>query len=1730
MDFLKVLLILLSLLFLAIPFLLEWLTFHKDKKRKIGIRRFRMVIFTLVYVIAVTVVLYLLKELRLWFESLGLVQWVANQLAVSGRVQYCTQVVGAILVNIALGFLYVLLSKPLRIGLKKEPDQPTEQQEEKKTSFSQRMEQALNTIFNKEIWFFVGRIFKWLFIVLSVCYGLLFVLYQIPVFFGANWIPYNFILDLFEAAYHYPVITLLALCQIAFFLLGVQLVENECPALEKKAEPLSRTEVDLAAIDRATQEKFSAYYACEVDLTQSLTRQAASADHSDITRHIAAAVQADRRNPQENKEIFLNCLDRLVESENSMVINGAFCSEFSMYFLRYLSLTLARGDNILVVCNSDKEIDAIHDYIEQGLSEISSLYQEGHRYKDKKGFDKPIWSIAQAHGDARDKVDAKINNASILVASLDFLCSAYFGTECKHFIHLLDTVVFVDALTTANASSRQLSDFHISIRQLLESNARKARDASENKGYRVSILDKQVRYFCFDPSGASGLDKVLKNLLNIPFDSADALYFGPNTLVRCYNLEGRKEEQGRRAWFRGLSSDEEIGPIMNMAIWCLNKGADNVTVLASKKLPYENYTETLAAHAGKLTVAVDGENIRVNKYHYNPKGYCVIIAMDEDDDLPVAIRKCASLAADKPTLVMVFSRQYLLREYYQENIAELWGRRAFARIPVENGGGMDGARRIAIMANYDGISPDEIMNIAADCPYFKTEFQEGNIDGILRKVLVLYGISEAAAENIYDHFEYKTIRDFDADGQFRSVSRVYLRQEGGLCAKVSGQDVARLKIGNVTVPLQVPAKRLTQRYIKGQNLLYNGSIYTIREIKTDEGLLEVRLASGGKNNEAHEYIQAREYRLEAADEKMECIYSNRPEIILEEKDEIRVGQVHIAAFRVPAEVLTHGYFRLEPHSLICEGPRQYMRISDEPGDNRARQTYRKYGDFSKPTFSSESIMGKAQLVSNSQGILVLDLKIACDLGGAEAKAAQLAAVMLEELLRLMFPSVAEAIAVCAVGPNAGQEDDLPTVLRRHSRLTLLGDSQVFRGEGFELAILEDSAADLGVISTLTSAGDDVLHTLFQPIFEYLKWYMAAAEKPSYLYCGQDREPDCFDFGALYKLSQIMGDDKRHVQNVDMNEETEYHSCSFCGKKYPISQKLAKVDEVRLICDECAQKLVVGKRELRGHMEAARRYLESTYGIVLDDSYEVCFESTEKIIAALKKNKGVLRRGADHPVRAYIDKNQQVHIENSVPEANLAEILVRELTHAWQLEHMPKVEEALAEGHIALVGIQYLRFLGHHALAGVRTRYYESNEEVSGKGYRKLAAELVNNPQYKHNPFRYLLSAGDGPQDKPLALPVRKPMAEGDLGRPYPLEKSDRARDGELTYFCYENLTATCQAAYSTLLAAIENHETSARVKNCSCEDVKQVSNALVFDHPELFWYKGHSTDGTEVRLFYGASAEDTKVLQKRIDEAVSRYLEGIDDSMSAYDVAVRLHAKVIAAVDYDTIALEKEEDEGGPAKDKIDYLRTICGVFLDGKAVCAGYACAMQYLLQKCGIESSKVSGYLKKENGTQGGAHAWNLVKIDGDYYYMDTTWDDNSDTIQSVKNTDYGFDYFCITTEELLQTRDTSRCPVPMPRCTATKANYFYHNDAVLDSYDPAKIKTLAQTAAQSKATGFAVKCLSDAVYAQALDQLCVKGADCFEALKLASRHNKQIQPEKYSYSCNKTIRTIRVNFKFK
>ena len=108
--------------------------------------------------------------------------------------------------------------------------------------------------------------------------------------------------------------------------------------------------------------------------------------------------------------------------------------------------------------------------------------------------------------------------------------------------------------------------------------------------------------------------------------------------------------------------------------------------------------------------------------------------------------------------------------------------------------------------------------------------------------------------------------------------------------------------------------------------------------------------------------------------------------------------------------------------------------------------------------------------------------------------------------------------------------------------------------------------------------------------------------------------------------------------------------------------------------------------------------------------------------------------------------------------------------------------------------------------------------------------------------------------------------------------------------------------------------------------------------------------------------------------------EIITDEMSDFKKALTIHNWII-----DNTVYDYENYESGT----IPYSSYEAeGVFEHGVAVCDGYSKAFLILAEKAGLEAIRVTGIGATSSGTEG--HAWNQVRIDGDWYNVDVTWDD--------------------------------------------------------------------------------------------------------------------------------------------
>lgn len=133
------------------------------------------------------------------------------------------------------------------------------------------------------------------------------------------------------------------------------------------------------------------------------------------------------------------------------------------------------------------------------------------------------------------------------------------------------------------------------------------------------------------------------------------------------------------------------------------------------------------------------------------------------------------------------------------------------------------------------------------------------------------------------------------------------------------------------------------------------------------------------------------------------------------------------------------------------------------------------------------------------------------------------------------------------------------------------------------------------------------------------------------------------------------------------------------------------------------------------------------------------------------------------------------------------------------------------------------------------------------------------------------------------------------------------------------------------------------------------------------------------------------------------------------------------------------------------------GAIVEGASVCQGYTLSYQYLLRLAGVMAYSITGMAGGEG------HSWNLVRIDGDYYQTDVTWDDANRGESNDSEIYYA--YFNVTSAAMSNDHYWTVPVYSLPLCTATKANYYEKNPHLIFSSS-----TTAQGMADLIKNGFA------------------------------------------------------------
>lgn len=667
----------------------------------------------------------------------------------------------------------------------------------------------------------------------------------------------------------------------------------------------------------------------------------------------------------------------------------------------------------------------------------------------------------------------------------------------------------------------------------------------------------------------------------------------------------------------------------------------------------------------------------------------------------------------------------------------------------------------------------------------------------------------------------------------------------------------------------------------------------------------------------------------------------------------------------------------------------------------------------------------------------------------------------------------------------------------------------------------------------------------------------------YLLYGGDSEPGVIDPNGTLSYLELLGlgnnplKEARRGRRISKYVEATFQPnkknaryCDFCGNEiYGVEYETLADGRDR--CISCSRTAIKTEGEFIKIFEDVKRNLESFFGIKINAGIKVQMVNATKLHKSLGKTFVPTSDFDGRVLGVAINKggNFTLMIENGSPRMMSMLTMAHELTHIWQYINwnqkaiLKKYGKALNlqiyEGMAKWVEIQYAYLINEPATAKREEIITASRNDEYGFGYIRYKANYpitTGTVITRETPFMNI----ETPLDPLYCGSDVSIMLQEDNSKRYDEDELDddnyddffdddlddeeivphtpgiKERNPEsVAMFAYEQLSKEEKEFYTVFYNAVSCFEPqiSDIPKWLTDKTLEKIRDYVNADHPELFWFKGNyvfytdksSEEITKIELKYCLSKDEAEKRQEEIEAGLSEFESGITNDLADYDVAKIIYKNIIQLVDYDSLSLEKESEN---SDDKPDDLRSIYGVFVNRKAVCAGYAKATQYLMNKYGIECTVVTGTTKKDSN-----HAWNLIKLEGDYYYLDTTWDDHSNTDPQKNNSsDVTYNYFCVTTEELLKDH-TPDSTLQLPQCTSTKCNYFIRSNMYIQSYSFEKVRSIVKKCISNGIFTLSIKCKDKAEYNKMINEM-INTKRFFEVIQYINLNGKNRVASSYSY----------------
>ncbi|MEK3978662.1 DUF5050 domain-containing protein [Psychrobacillus sp. FSL K6-2836] len=240
-----------------------------------------------------------------------------------------------------------------------------------------------------------------------------------------------------------------------------------------------------------------------------------------------------------------------------------------------------------------------------------------------------------------------------------------------------------------------------------------------------------------------------------------------------------------------------------------------------------------------------------------------------------------------------------------------------------------------------------------------------------------------------------------------------------------------------------------------------------------------------------------------------------------------------------------------------------------------------------------------------------------------------------------------------------------------------------------------------------------------------------------------------------------------------------------------------------------------------------------------------------------------------------------------------------------------------------------------------------------------------------------------------------------------------------------------QKTYDNIIKSLQNVESSTTFNSnkISYKEIGNLVNKAVANNPSISYYNGLTAfSNGNINFKYKGDRQSILEKNKKVNAEVNKIIkEKIKKDMSDLEKVKAIHDHLVLSVayDYDNFLINNVSHDSFEAY----------GALINKVAVCDGYTKSMALLLNKVGVQTIQVTG------SGNGGNHSWNMVKIDGQYYHVDTTWDDPIPN----KPESVHYNYFLKNNKQLKVNHQWNETAYPI--ATSSKYQYFHNMNAMVE-----------------------------------------------------------------------------------